>query len=160
VAKAKINKEMTDKNLTFKKIKTDSDINKVLSHNADAFMDIPMTIGWSKNDLKKELEDGWEIFSASFGPDIVACLFLKDEKSVLFTKNTPVKLQFQGNGFSHTIKEFYEDEAQTRRIKKIISYCPSNNFRMISLNEGHQYKRTGRFFGKDNEIIEWEKLIG
>jgi hypothetical protein len=61
--------------------------------------------------------------------------------------------------FSHMIKDWYEDIAKDKGIKKILNYCPFDNFRMISLNERHNYKKTGNMLGKANTIIEWEKVL-
>ena len=44
-------------------------------------------------------------------------------------------------------------------FKKFVNYCPMDNFRMISLNEGHDYKKTGNTLGNNKDIIEWEKVI-
>jgi len=44
-------------------------------------------------------------------------------------------------------------------VERVVNYCQADNFRMISLNEGHNYKKTGNTFGDNNEIIEWEKFV-
>jgi predicted GNAT family acetyltransferase len=91
--------------------------------------------------------------------EIVAAVLMRKDGDTLFTKNTPIKMAFQGNGFSHQIKNFYEEEAKKQHIRKVINYCPVDNFRMIALNESHGYKRTGNSFGTSNNIIEWVKVL-
>ena len=70
-----------------------------------------------------------------------------------------IKMAFQGNGFSHQIKNFYEEEAKKQHLARLINYCPMDNFRMVALNESHGYKRTGKAFGVANNIIEWVKVL-
>ncbi|MDA8793583.1 hypothetical protein N9N67_10060 [Bacteriovoracaceae bacterium] len=152
---------MNEKKLVFKPAKTDQDIANIVNHTTDAFVSgLTSKEQWSLEGLKDEAEEGWEIFGALCEEEVVAAVFIKYAPKSLLTKNTPIKLEYQGNGFSHIIKEFYEDEAITRKADKIINYCPSDNFRMISLNEGHKYEKTGNKFGKNNNIDEWEKHIG
>jgi hypothetical protein len=68
-------------------------------------------------------------------------------------------MNFQGNGFSHMIKDFYEEVASDSGLARIVNYCPFDNFRMISLNERHDYKKTGNTLGDNSSIIEWEKNL-
>jgi predicted GNAT family acetyltransferase len=151
---------MTEKTLLFKMAKTDDEMSNIVNHTTDAFITgLVDSNQWTVDGLKIEVKDGWEIYGAICQDEVVAAIFMKDNKNTLFTKNTPIKLDFQGNGFSHIIKEFYEDEANSRKVNKIINYCPSDNFRMISLNEGHNYKRTGNTIGTNNDIDEWEKHL-
>lgn len=144
--------------LEFKKSESDNDIKEIFNFNAKAFAD-SQDFTWSEENIKKEIKDGWRLYSVSFDDDIVAALFLKEEDKVLYTKNTPIKLIYQGNGFSHKIKDFYEEVAKQNKLKKIVNYCPFDNFRMISLNEGHDYHKTGKTHGPHDEMLEWEKNL-
>ena len=99
---------------------------------------------WSLDNIKKEVRTGWKLFSVMTDDEIVAAVLMKKDGDTLFTKNTPIKMAFQGNGFSHQIKEFYEVEAKKQQIARVVNYCPVDNFRMIALNESHGYKRTGK----------------
>jgi len=144
--------------LSFNPSTDNKDIKEVYNFNVKAFADT-QDFNWTEENIKQELEDGWILYSAKFEKDIVAALFVKVDGETLLTKNTPVKLSHQGNGFSHIIKEFYERFAQDHSLNKIINYCPNDNFRMISLNEGHDYKKTGKMLGPNKNLIEWEKVI-
>ena len=144
--------------LEFRKSESNQEIKDIFNFNAKAFADSP-DLNWSEENIKKEIKEGWKLYSVNYDEDIVAALFLKMDEGTLLTKNTPIKLIYQGNGFSHKIKDFYEQVAKENNLKKIINYCPSDNFRMISLNEGHDYKKTGKTHGPDNDILEWEKKL-
>ncbi len=109
--------------------------------------------------IKKERKNGWKLYSVSTGNEIVAALFLKHDDETLFTKNTPIKIAFQGNGFSHRIKDFYEREANRLQLQRVVNYCPVDNFRMIALNESHGYRKTGNMIGTNKGIDEWEKIV-
>jgi hypothetical protein len=149
---------MSEKTLVFKQTNKINDIVNIVNHNAEVFT-ATTGFSWSLDNIKKELKEGWKLYSVSLDEDIVAALFIKIDNGILYTKNTPIKLQYQGNGFSHLIKEFYEEEALNLGLKSVFNYCPSDNFRMISLNERHDYKRTGKVLGKNKDILEWEKKI-
>lgn len=148
----------TADHLEFRQSQTDSEISEIYNFNAKAFAD-SQDFTWSEDNIKNELKDGWKLYSVNFDNDIVAALFLKENGQVLYTKNTPIKLIYQGNGFSHKIKDFYEKVAKEHKLKKIVNYCPVDNFRMISLNEGHDYVKTGNTHGPGAEMLEWEKEI-
>ena len=149
---------MSEHTLSFIESSSDKEIRDIYNFNVEAFADA-QDFDWSISNLKKEIKDGWNLFSVNFDDDIVAALFMKEKEGTLYTKNTPIKMNFQGNGFSHMIKEFYEDVAKDRGLTRIVNYCPFDNFRMISLNERHHYSKTGEKLGADNKIIEWEKKI-
>ncbi|MCO4753450.1 MAG: hypothetical protein KC478_03160 [Bacteriovoracaceae bacterium] len=144
--------------LEFKKSESDQEIKDIFNFNAKAFAE-SQDFTWSEDNIKKEIKEGWKLYSVSYDDDIVAALFLKKDDGTLLTKNTPIKLIYQGNGFSHKIKDFYEKVAKENSMKRIVNYCPSDNFRMISLNEGHDYTKTGKTFGPHDEILEWEKHL-
>lgn len=141
--------------LTFKEAKSDNDVKDVYNFNVVAFAD-STDFNWTEDNIKSQVKDGWELFSVNYDGDIVAAAFVKIDGVNLYTKNTPIKLIHQGNGFSHKIKDFYEEFAKGKGVKTIFNYCPSDNFRMISLNEGHDYKKTAN---ENNGIIEWQKNI-
>ena len=148
---------MTDtEKLVFKESKSSQEITNIYNFNVHAFADT-QDFDWSEQNIKKAIKDGWQLFSVEFEGDIVAAAFVKKDGTILMTKNTPIKMEYQGNGFSHRIKDFYEDYAKQAGVETIINYCPIDNFRMISLNEGHNYIKTGKLLGKNKAIIEWKK---
>lgn len=144
--------------LEFKEIKKEEDVVNLSNFNMQAFTDT-QDFSWGLENMKKEVQTGWKLYSVMADSEIVAAVLVKQDSSTLLTKNTPIKLAFQGNGFSHLIKQFYEEEAKRLNIKKVINYCPNDNFRMIALNESHGYKKTGKAFGVSSNIIEWEKTL-
>lgn len=149
---------MSDNTLTFIESSTEKEIQEIYNFNVQAFADA-QDFDWSVNNLKNEIKDGWTLFSVSFDSNIVAALFLKAIDGTLYTKNTPIKMNFQGNGFSHMIKDFYEDVAKDLGVNRIVNYCPFDNFRMISLNERHSYYKTGNTLDNGKHLEEWEKNI-
>lgn len=140
------------------KASSDKALNDIYNFNVQVFAG-SHDFEWTKDNIKKELKDGWDIFSVNIDKDIICALFVKEESGKLLTKNTPIKLNFQGNGFSHMIKDFYEDYAKEKGLSTVINYCPDDNFRMISLNEGHDYKRTGKSLKNASNMIEWIKEL-
>ena len=136
----------------------DNSLNDIYNFNVKAFADA-QDFTWTKENIKKEIKVGWSIVSVEVGNDIVCALFVKEAEKSLMTKNTPIKINHQGNGYSHLIKDFYEEYAKDKGLSKVINYCPEDNFRMISLNEGHDYTRTGNVLKGTSNMIEWEKII-
>lgn len=149
---------MSEHTLTFIESSSEKQIQEIYNFNVQAFADA-QDFDWSVKNLKNEIKDGWTLFSVNYDENIVAALFLKELQGTLYTKNTPIKMNFQGNGFSHMIKDFYEDIAKEVGAQRIVNYCPFDNFRMISLNERHAYTKTGKSLGDSKKIIEWEKKI-
>lgn len=149
---------MSEKSLIFKLTESEDEVKNIYNHNVQVFTDT-QDFGWTFENIKSEIKDGWKLYSVFVDDIIIAALFIKADNGTLFTKNTPIKMQYQGNGFSHFIKEFYEEEAVKLGMGKVINYCPVDNFRMISLNEGHKYKKTGNTLGNNEDIIEWEKTV-
>lgn len=146
------------KALVFKEAKKEEEVVNLSRFDIQAFTDT-QDFSWTLDNIKKEVKTGWKLYSVMTDNEIVAAVLIRKEGDTLYTKNTPIKMAFQGNGFSHKIKDFYEDEAKKFQIKKVINYCPVDNFRMIALNESHGYKRTGNAFGIGNNIIEWIKVL-
>jgi hypothetical protein len=144
--------------LTFKKAKTEKDIRSIHDYNIDAFSDSP-DFKWTFEEIKKEVADGWELFSLVSDAEVVAAVFFKIETDSLLTKNTAIKIDHQGAGLSHAIKEFFEKVARENKLKKIYHYCRIDNFRMYSLNESHQYKKTPRKLGPEGLVVEWVKTL-
>lgn len=144
--------------LTFKKAKTEKDIKAIFDYNIDAFSDSP-DFKWTFDEIKKEVSEGWELFSLMLEGEIMAAVFYKVEEDSLLTKNTAIKITHQGSGFSHAIKEFFEKVARENGLKKIFHYCRIDNFRMYSLNESHQYKKTPRKLGEEGLVVEWVKAL-
>jgi predicted GNAT family acetyltransferase len=149
---------MEEKNLIFKEAKKEEDFVNLSKFDIQAFTDT-QDFSWTLDSIKKEVKTGWKLYSVMTEGEIVAAVLLKRDGDTLFTKNTPIKMAFQGNGFSHKIKNFYEEEAKKSQAQKVINYCPVDNFRMIALNESHGYKRTGNALGLGHNIIEWVKVI-
>jgi predicted GNAT family acetyltransferase len=146
------------KPLVFKEAKKEEDVVNLSKFDMQAFTDT-QDFSWSLDNIKKEVKTGWKLYSVTTDEEIVAAVLVRKEGGTLFTKNTPIKMAFQGNGFSHQIKNFYEEEARKQQIIRVVNYCPVDNFRMIALNESHGYKRTGNAFGFSNNIIEWVKVL-
>ena len=144
--------------VNFKKAKSEKDIKSILDYNIDAFSDSP-DFKWTFEEIKKEVADGWELFSLNLESEIIAAVFYKVEDDSLLTKNTAIKITHQGSGFSHTIKEFFEKVAREKKLKKIYHYCRIDNFRMYSLNESHQYKKTPKKLGPEGLVVECVKTL-
>jgi hypothetical protein len=143
--------------LIFKTATKVSQYKAIYDHNLDAFTDSP-DFKWDIDEIKKEVKDGWKLYSAHVEDMIIAALFLKLEGKKLLTKNTGTKMSHQGSGYSHKIKEFFEKSAKEMKAKKIYHYCRIDNFRMYSLNESHGYVKTTKKL--DNGlVVEWEKLL-
>lgn len=148
---------MSEKELLISPSKTEKEITEIYNFNVKAFAEME-DFSWSLENLKKEVKNGWNIYSVTFDGDIVCALFLKHQDNSLLTKNTPIKMNFQGNGFSHIIKDFYEEYAKDNDMSTVYNYCPVDNFRMISLNEGHDYIKTGEKLEGTN-LEEWIKSL-
>ena len=149
---------MTDKKIRITPSKTSKEISEIYNFNVQAFAD-SHDFAWTKENIKAEIKSGWNLYSVDVDSDIVCAIFLKVDGHRLLTKNTPIKLSYQGNGFSHHIKEFYEEFANEKGLDTIYNYCPVDNFRMISLNEGHNYKKTGKTLGQNVNMVEWKKNL-
>ncbi|MEE2744739.1 MAG: hypothetical protein VYD54_12575 [Bdellovibrionota bacterium] len=144
--------------LSFSKAKTHQEIQSIVNYNIDAFVDSP-DFSWDLKSIKKEIEDGWEVYGVSFEKEIIAAVFVKVNKDSLFTKNTAVKINHQGSGYSHQIKDFFELRARELKLQMIFHFCRIDDFRMYSLNESHGYKKTSRKLGKNGEVVEWKKQL-
>ena len=149
---------MSAKKLKFEKIKSHSDIEKVYNYDVEVFTETP-DFDWTLDSIKDEVKDGWQLYAVTLGEEIVAAAFMKEEGGALLTKNTPIKMIYQGNGYSHRIKDFFEDMAKEKKTPKVFHYCSSHNFRMIALNESHGYERTPKTFDGLKYMTEWEKPI-
>lgn len=135
----------------------DKGLSDIYNFNIEAFSEADFN--WTLSNLKKERKDGWKICSVKVEKQIIAAIFMKEEEGALHTKATPIKIDYQGKGYSHLIKEYFEEAAKKSKLKKIVNYCRRDNFRMISLNETHGYTRTGKLSDEDKNIIQWEKEI-
>ena len=138
--------------------KSSEQIKEIYNFDVGAFAD-SQDFEWTEENIQNEMKAGWEIYSVKVENEVVCALFIKEDGPVLLTKNTPIRLDFQGKGLSHEVKEFYEELAQSKGIKSIYNYCPEDNFRMISLNEGHDYQKTGNTLAGSPQMIEWEKKL-
>ena len=144
--------------LEFIQSKSDQDISDIYNFNVDVFAE-SSDINWSIESLKSESKRGWKIYSVKAENEIVAVALVKKDEKRLLTKNTPIKMTHQGNGFSHQIKEFYEDTASKLSVEEIVSLCTEDNFRLISLNETHGYVNTTKKHKENQNLIEWVKKI-
>ena len=157
VKKVASEKKNNNKNtLRFIKCNTEDDLKKLYNYDVDVFAEAG-DFDWSLNNLKKEKKQGWEIYSVELSDETIAAVFLRFDKDLLATKNTSIKMTFQGQGFSHRIKDFYEHLARSHNMSSILHYCAIDNFRAIALNESHGYVRLRTL--KSGEVIEWEKKL-
>ena len=142
--------------LLFQPVKSKKDLNDIYGHNTSAFFD-DAEFHWTKRWLEEQRQIGYEIYQVKYDREIVAALFVKIEDKGLLTKQTPLKLNAQGRGIGHKIKEYVEKLAKKAGKKNIFNYCTVDNFRMIALNESHGYERTGK--GKGEVLEEWHKSL-
>jgi predicted GNAT family acetyltransferase len=149
---------MNQNSIQFIQSKSEQDIADVYNFNVDVFAESP-ELNWTLDALKDHAGKGWKIYSVQVGKDIVAAALMRAEDKRLVTQNTPIKLEFQGNGYSHKIKEFFEAEAKKLKLAQVVSLCSENNFRMISLNETHGYVKTSKRNESNPEVIEWIKSL-
>ena len=144
--------------LIFKPATTQKDIKSVVEYNIDAFSDSP-DFNWNLEEVNLEISDGWELFSVSFSNEIIAAVFLKSEGDALLSKQTAIKMSHQGKEFSHRIKDFIEQKAKEKKLKKVVNHCRIDNFRMYSLNESHGYTKTNKKMDDSGQIVEWIKKL-
>ncbi|MBT3236160.1 MAG: hypothetical protein HN353_09445 [Bdellovibrionales bacterium] len=144
--------------LIFKKATSHKEIEAVYNYTIDAFSDSP-DFKWTLKEIKQEFAGGWSIYSVNTGSEIIAALFLKLENGSLYSKNTAIKMHHQGSGFSHRIKEFFEEQALELKAEKIVHYCRIDNFRMYSLNESHGYNKQQNSGEEDEHIVAWVKKL-
>lgn len=144
--------------LTFFSADKPKDIKNVYEYTIDAFSDSP-DFNWNLDEIKREVSEGWSLCGVKNEDDeIVAAVFYRLDKGALLTKNTGLKINHQGSGYNHEIKEFFEDKAKELKAKSIKHYCRIDNFRMYSLNESHGYVKTANKID-DGQIVEWEKVL-
>ena len=146
---------MSEEKLQFKLAKNKKDFQKVYEYNLSVFLDedeFPWSLKW----LEEQHKNGYDIYLVEYGGEVMAALFVKVLQRGLFSMQTPLKLNFQGMGLSHQIKEYAEVLARQANLRDIYNYCAIENFRMMALNESHGYERTGRELPEKN-LIEWHK---
>ncbi len=133
-------------------------INEIYNFNVKAFSDF-QDFSWTEENIKSEIDSGWSLLSVKVEKEIICALFVKAYEGSLLTKNTPIKITHQGNGYSHEIKDFYEDYAKEHGLKRVVNFCAEDNFRMLALNESHKYEKVdSKKFGEIN-ILEWQKEL-
>ena len=145
--------------LIFQKAQSQQDIQNVYEYNIDAFSESP-DFNWNLKEIQKEVLGGWDLYAAYLGEEVIAAIFLKEENGQLLSKTTSIKMNYQGSGYSHKIKEFIEESAQKNKISEVVNFCGIDNFRMYSLNESHGYQKTGRKLGNKGQVVEWVKVLG
>ncbi|MDD0852365.1 hypothetical protein HBN50_04610 [Halobacteriovorax sp. GB3] len=144
--------------LAFVKAKNEQDYKKIYDYNTDAFSDSP-DFHWNLDEIKAEVKDGWELYSANIDHEVVAALFVKKDGVKMLTKHTSIKIDHQGSGFSHKIKDFIEGLAKEKGASSIYNYCRIDNFRQYSLNESHGYHKTDKRLGEQGLVVEWKKEL-
>jgi len=144
--------------LVYKKVETEDEIQQVYDYNIDAFSDTP-DFKWTMEEIQKEMDGGWELYAVYRADEVIAALFYKVLKDTLLTKNTAIKMNYQGSGFSHHIKDFFEKVAKKKKLKRIVHFCRIDNFRMYSLNESHGFEKTASEYGEDEHVVEWVKEL-
>lgn len=145
-------------NLIFFSADKPKEMKKVYEYTIDAFSDSP-DFNWNLEEIKNEVKDGWSLYGVcNADNEIVAAVFFRLEDGALLTKNTGLKINHQGSGYNHEIKEFFEEKANELGARCIRHYCRIDNFRMYSLNESHGYKKTANTID-DGQIVEWEKPL-
>lgn len=152
------NYRMNEMKIALVKPNSTETIKDIYNFNVKAFAD-SQDFSWTEDNIKKEMDTGWSLRSVHVDKEIICALFMKKDDQTLLTKNTPLKLTHQGNGYSHQIKDFYEDYALEHGLNKVVNYCPEDNFRMVALNESHKYEKTGSKIVGNVNMIEWEKKL-
>jgi len=144
--------------LSFFKAKKTKEINEIYDYTTDAFSDTP-DFKWNLEEIEQEVKDGWTLCGVkNKDKEIVAALFYQLKSKSLLTKNTGLRIDHQGSGYSHAIKDYFEQTAKELKAKSIVHYCRIDNFRMYSLNESHGYSKTG-LDSEDDQIVKWEKNL-
>ncbi len=144
--------------LKYQRASSTQEVEKVYNYTIDAFSDTP-DFRWTLDEIKSELKDGWELYAVlNESGEIIEALFLKSKDNCLLSKNTGLKVNHQGSGYSHEIKDYVENIARKRKLKRVIHYCRIDNFRMYSLNESHGYVKKGPI-NQDPQVVEWVKNI-
>lgn len=144
--------------LSFIKSTTDEELESIYDHNMSAFFDAD-EFDWTLPWLQSQKKDGWDVYGVQFEQEIIAAFFVKHEEKILFTKQTPLKLKYQGHGFSHAIKEEMERIANESKVEEIYNICAIDNFRMVALNESHGYRKTGKNYRDIKTLVEWKKTL-
>lgn len=147
---------MDEKKLQFKLAKTKADLKKVYQYNLSVFLD-DEEFPWSLKWLESQYKDGYDIYRVKYEKEVVSILFVKALERGLLSMQTPLKLNFQGMGLNHQIKDHVEVLAKKAKLKDIYNYCNLENFRMTALNKAHGYEKTGKVEGK--ALVEWHKKI-
>ena len=62
--------------LRFKKASSNKDYQDIFNHTIDAFSDSP-DFNWTIEEIKREVNDGWVVYSASVEDEIIAAVFIK-----------------------------------------------------------------------------------
>lgn len=124
--------------ISFQRCSDLSEIKKIYQFDVEAFAAIDDQ-NWKLENLEVDFKSGWEFYSAKLGDEVVAALFVKKKGGGFYTRHTGVKLDHQGKGISHEIKNYIEELAVSEKSSNIFNFCHPENFRNISLNETHGY---------------------
>jgi hypothetical protein len=88
---------MTKKELEFTESKSNKTIDEIYNFSTEAFSGLSEE--WSVDGLKKQVKEGWQLYSVKFEGEVVAAVLTKEDADMLLTKNTTIKINYQGNGF-------------------------------------------------------------
>ena len=72
--------------LSFSKASSSQEIQNILDYNINAFVDTP-GFTWDLSGIKREIDDGWDLYGVQFEKEIIAAVFLRVDGENLFTKN-------------------------------------------------------------------------
>lgn len=146
-----------DKKLFFKK-QNQEQVNNLNQSAQEFFIN---SSDYSFDAVKKDFSQGWDIYSISFEEHVVALASVRKKNDAYQTKNSNVRIDYRGNGFSHEIKNFFEQDALEKGLKKIINISSEDNFRQRSLNESHGYILLEDKFKDDHGdyYLMWKKEL-
>ncbi len=144
--------------LEFKQAISKKEIEEAYNYNIDAFSDSP-DFNWTLEAIINETKEGWEVWEALRDGEVIAVAFIKKDGDTLLTKNTSVKMNYQGFGYSHQIKRFLEQKAAELGAKEIVHFCSIDDFRMYSLNESHGYEKSPIKDGQNELVVRWHKKL-
>ncbi len=144
--------------LKFTQAKKVKEIEEAYNYNIGAFSDSP-DFNWTLDAIINETKDGWEVWQAIHSEEIIGVAFIKKEGTTLLTKNTSIKMNYQGHGYSHKIKKFLEKKGQELKMKEIVHFCSIDDFRMYSLNESHGYQKNQIKENENELVVRWNKKL-
>jgi predicted GNAT family acetyltransferase len=140
----------------FHKVNSSEDVSEVYNHNVEVFLE-SFDFDWNPSAIMDQLKQGWRFYSVKIGEEIIAALFVYKTGKKLMSQHSNIKMEHRGNGHSHRLKEFIEDLAKQEGLEVVENICRQNDFRLISLNETHHYKRVED--SDQGDFILWRKKL-